>query len=200
MKLWNKRALLVCIALTAFVLAACGSEDIQLVPLSQSITTSDGLLTVSYPETWAVQEANFQLFFANSEEALSVPTREIGAGQIQGTVNVLTDNSLSVLNLTTGARPRQVLDRFISLTGRESPISLNINNRDDFRANGRNAVIATGTANDDGNRYGVIFLLIRVDGGYGFLSFATPENQTGQYISELRSMAASIQYRPVTPP
>lgn len=198
MKSWKKRALLVWIVLMA--LAACAPKEVQLVPLSQSITTSDGLMTVSYPENWIVQEAAFQLFFANSEDAMNAVTREIGNGQIQGTVNVLTNNSLSVLNLAPGARPRQVLDRFISVTGRESPISISISNRDDFRANGRNAVIATGTANDDGNRYGVIFLLIQVDGGYGFLSFATPENQTGQYVSELRSMAASIQYRPVTPP
>ncbi len=182
----------------ALVMAGCkdkAPDPGETVTFPQSVTSIDGNLTVGYPEGWVVEAGDRQIIMANSAEARAVSDlRTLSADQIFGIVNIIPNRDLNGLDLTEESTAREFLDAILSRGSNAARTETDVNNRREFRMGGHDAVIARGTVNNDGARYGSILALIRFDGAIVLLNFNTAEDSTESFMDTIESITRSVVY------
>lgn len=182
----------------ALIVAGCqdkAPDPGETVTFPQSVTSLDGSLSVGYPEGWIAEAGDRQVIMANSAEARAVTDlRTLTADQIFGIVNVIPNRDLNGLGLTEESTAREFLDAILSRGSGAARTETDVNNRREFRTGGHDAVIARGTVNNDGARYGSILALIRFDGSIVLLNFNTSEDAAESYMDTIESITRSVVF------
>lgn len=189
---------MICSIILALVLAGCGGGEPDpgdTVVFPQSVTSLNGTISVGYPNGWVTQIGEEQFVLANSDAALTIADiRTLTADQIYGTISVIPNTSLGGLDLSAESTPRQFLDAILSRGGGPAGARTNIDNRQEFRMGGHDAIITRGTIENNDIRYGSIFALIKYSGAVVLLNFNTAADATENYVDVVEEIARSVIY------
>lgn len=198
----------------ALLLAACGGDDGPQEPeaangdpvdappvvsgdLSQSITSTDGSITVSYPADWAAEAQPGQVSLFNSQDLMDNPPGEtIGEGQLVGSVAATPLQGAVELGLDAGASPLEVLE---VLYGPVEDPNLTIQEPQSFETNGLQAASIFGSFAMEGQAADTLVIIVRTDTGYGILNFIGATGSIQVYEATAREIAGSVQFAPIEP-
>jgi hypothetical protein len=206
------RLIALLVAVPLLLLAACGSPEATTSDdppaadpppqdpaettedLSQTITSEDGSITISYPGSWAAEGLPGGVFLYNSQELMdNPPLEEIGTNQLMGAVEVAPAANVVDLGLEEGASPLEILNALYSPI-QEDGGGLDISS---FIADGKDAAIMTGGIAMDGQDADVIVVVVAVDAGYGVINFITSSGEGHRYEATARAIAGTFEYQPV---
>jgi len=191
------------LALLAVILLAAACQDEERVPSVELLNvafTTDNQLAVAYPEGWAASPSGqTQILLTNSPALFGVSTRDLQTGQVIGNFTFLTRDYLQGIGVDEGEdQPQAVLDRIFGRREGRVTTTTTFDERDNFRADGRNALIAVGTGQTDDFVAAVIVGLIELDEGYGFLNLTTVEGEAAALKPVAEAILISAQVtRPV---
>jgi len=178
---------------TAEATESGGGEVIATTPMPPfTIMTMDGSMMVTYPQTWAVSEVEGQIMVANTTDSLE--TAVPGAGQVRGSINVIADSALVIYGLEAGAAPGDVLAQFISLNNAETADQVTLGEPTAFDADGKQAVLASGTVTGSAGTLDILYIVVAQTGGYGVIDLRAPQGEIAQYEDAARTLAASLIY------
>jgi hypothetical protein len=207
------RLIALLVAVPLLFLAACGSPEATTSDdppvddpppqdaaettedLSQTITSEDGSITISYPGSWAAEGLPGGVFLYNSQELMdNPPLEEIGANQLMGAVEVAPAANVVDLGLEEGASPLEILNVLYSPIQEDGVGQMDISG---FDAGGKAAAIMTGGIAMDGQDADVIVVVVAVDAGYGVINFITSSGEGHRYEATARAIAGTFEYQPV---
>jgi hypothetical protein len=212
MRFWKFRWLAI-LAILALALTACSmsgdDDDAQDTPtqsatavidttttgeiqLTQSITTENGTITVSYPDGWAAQDVFGSITLTNNPALLNSTTQTVGTGNLVGNINYVVSLNLADFGLEEGATPLEVLTALQTLEP-DLPV---ISPPTAFDANGKAAAISTVALTLDGQSADSVIVILDAQDGYGQLSFIVSPGEAATFEPTIRAIAGTFIYTP----
>lgn len=190
------------------VLVACGGDGDEgeavtsgdpatALELSESLTTTDqvnGVLTVEYPAEWYAQENFGQITIADSEataqeggtpsdgqfwvRVLPIATEQLGDIGVDASTTVV-----EIINLVSG----------IAFEGEDSG---QLGEIETVTLNDREAALATGTVNNDGETGDTAFVAVNEGDSFVVFSVTAAEGEINNYLATMQAMAGVVVYEP----
>jgi hypothetical protein len=177
------------ITLILFLLAACSGGTTTAptptaLPLSQSITSASGTVTLSYPAGWAASAESVVIKVGNTPDVLNAPAP--AAGQFQ--MRVATGPVDALPDVNADARPRDILTHF---TKGISSGALNLSAISEVNIGSHSAARLDVTAKDG---QGAIIALNLGDGIYALISANSAPNELAKFEPSMNAIIDSIRY------
>lgn len=186
------RARLIGIAVLAFLLAACAgrtSVTPSPAPLTQTLNSADGTITIQYPAGWVANDLLGQITIGNSQAAIDAVSPAPGQFQMRLFVTPVS----AIQGLPANATPRQVIEFFAESL---STSAITFNPATDLTIGTRTAARIEGSGTDG---HAVVIV---VDLGEGAAAFVTATAAPGElpiHEPTLRSILESLVYTPLSP-
>jgi hypothetical protein len=158
------------------------------IELPQTIITSDdGRLTVKIPGDWVAEWIGYNVFFANSQEALDTFPGEFEEGMVSGSVYVL---DLEERGLETGVSPE---DAMAAIVVGEGSDDVEFSAIDTFEVNGREAALVTILGVVDGKQWNLVGVLVE-EGGVLIMVAIQTLDDVDQYVPIAREIAGQLEF------
>lgn len=201
------------VLIMSMLLAACGGDDGDggentgpVAPnLTQTLTGEQediGSITLHYQEGWVgdVKDSG-NIVAANSQDALeklgAVGAAAPAPGEAYVSAFVIAASLYERFELDPTATPLEAVTSFMTRTANTEGIDPDFGEAESFDAEGRPAAIASGTVKEgEKDPYGVIYTMVAVDEGIGFITFATHADEVANYLDLARAMAGQFEFNP----
>jgi hypothetical protein len=201
------------VLLMAMTLAACGGDDGDspentgpVEPnLTQVLTGKQedvGSITLHYQEGWTGEvKDSGNIVVADSQDALdklgAVDAAAPDPGEVYVSAFVIAASLYERFELAPTATPLEAVTNFMTRTANTEGIDLDFGEAESFDTDGRPAAIASGTVQEaEKDPYGVIYTMVAVDEGIGFITFATHADEVANYLDLARAMAGQFEFTP----
>lgn len=202
-------ALIVALTLTACGILFSGTEDSTDITgpvkpnLTQSLVSEQGdvgTVTLHFQDGWIgrVKDSG-SIVVANTQESLD----KLGAigpgapdpGEVYISTFVIGGTLFERFEVSPTATPLEALDSFMTRIATSDDIDPDFGEAESFNADGNPAAIASGTVIEgDKNPYGVIYVMVAVDNGIGFITFAVHVDEIDYYLELARAMAKALEF------